>query len=148
MSSPTANPSRYLCCYGHDSTLALPNDLPHPLEDWIAGKEFRLFLGEPPPLNNPLLVDKEERPPCSQPAWFDDIMLQDAVTSNDLQVGMVAEEWVLQLERIRKRFLRESIVSTDPEYLYVQVLDRAVVGLPGRHVLGSGRPEIVHVKLE
>jgi hypothetical protein len=61
---------------------------------------------------------------------------------------MVAEEWVLQLERIRKRFLRESIVRADPEYLYIQALKSAVVGLPGRHVLGSRRPEIVHVKLK
>jgi hypothetical protein len=94
MSSPVAFPSPR---YGHNYALAQPVELPYPLENRFAGKEFRLLLGESPPSHNPLLSAKEERQPCSQPAWFIDHMLQDAVTPNHFQVGMVAEEWVSSL---------------------------------------------------
>jgi hypothetical protein len=67
MSPPGAFPSPR---YGPNYALAQPGDLPYPLENRFAGKEFRLLLGEPPPSHDPLLVDTEERPPRSQLAWF------------------------------------------------------------------------------
>ncbi len=102
--------------------LGFPHNLPRGLQDWIAGKEFRLFLGEPPPSHNPPLIDEEERPPCREPAWVGGIMLQHAVTPTDLQVRMIAEERVRELERICKRLLRKGIVRADSEHLDVQVL--------------------------
>jgi hypothetical protein len=49
---------------------------------------------------------------------------------------------------MRKRLLRKGGVGTNPQNLNIQLLKRAIVGLPGRHVLGSVRPEIVNMKLE
>jgi hypothetical protein len=75
-------------------------------------------------------------------------MLQHTISPTDLQVRMVAEERVRELERICKRLLRKGIVRTDPEHLDVQILEFAVVGLPGRHVLRSRYPEIADVELD
>jgi hypothetical protein len=52
------------------------------------------------------------------------------------------------LERVRERLLRKGIVDTDPENLDVQLLELAVVGLPGREVLRSHRGEILTIELD
>ncbi len=44
---------------------------------------------------------------------------KDAVIPDNLQVREVAEEWVRELKRLRKRLLCEGVVSADPENLDV-----------------------------
>jgi hypothetical protein len=64
-----------------------------------------------------LFIHEEERPPCNLPVWVTWIRLRAAVTPNDLQVWIVAEERIRQLERIGKRLLRKGVVGADCENL-------------------------------
>jgi len=96
--------------------LRLPCDLRYPLQDRFAGKDF-CVLGEPPPSHDPLFIHEEERPPCNLPVWVTWIRLRAAVTPNDLQVWIVAEERERDLERISKRLLRKGVVGADCENL-------------------------------
>ena len=111
--------------------LRLPCDLRYPLQDRFAGKEFYV-LGEPPPPHDPLLIHEEERPPCNLPVWIAGIRLKAAVTPNNPQVWMVAEERERELERIGKRLLRKGVVGADSKNLDTQILEFLEVGLPGR----------------
>jgi len=64
-------------------------------------------------------------------------MLQHPVRPNNLQVRIVAQQRVRQLKRIGKRLLRKDIAGTEPKNLDVQLLELAVVSLPGQHVRRS-----------
>src|SRR5919201_2083458 len=52
------------------------------------------------------------------------------------------------LRLLRDRLLGKGVVAADPENLDVQVLELAVVGLPGREVLCSHRGEIGAIELD
>ena len=77
--------------------LGFPHYLPHLLQNRVAGKKCTLDLGKPLLPNDPLLINQEEGPPCSQPARLGEIMLQDAVAPNHLEVRIVTKERVRQL---------------------------------------------------
>jgi len=64
-----------------------------------------------------LFIHEEERPPRNLPVWIAGIRLRAAVTANDLQVWIVAEERERELERIGKRLLRKGVVGADCENL-------------------------------
>jgi hypothetical protein len=96
--------------------LRLPCDLRHPLQDRFVGKDF-CVLGEPPPPHDPLFIHEEERSPCNLPVWIAGIRLKAAITPNNPQIWMVAEERVRDLERIGKRLLRKGVVGADCENL-------------------------------
>jgi len=77
--------------------------------------------------DDPLLIDEEERAPRGGLTALG----EHAVAADDLQFRKVAEERVGQLEGIREGLLREGVAGADAEDLDVQVLELAVVGLPG-----------------
>jgi Resolvase, N terminal domain len=76
------------------------------------------------------------------------IVGEAAVLPSDLQIRKVAEQWVRQLERLRKGLLREGMVGTDPENLDVQLLEFGIIDLPGREVGHSRRGKIDAIELE
>jgi hypothetical protein len=119
------------------------------LEDRFGGKDEPILDG-PPPLDDPLFIDQEERPPCHQPVWVPGVGAnpQQAIAPDDFEVGKVTKQRVGQLEGIRKRLLREGVVGADPENLDIQLLELLVIDLPGRQIRRSRRAEIVHVEFE
>jgi hypothetical protein len=128
--------------------LGFPHDLPHLLQNRVAGKKCSLDLGEPFLPDNSLLINQEEGSPRSQSARLSEIMLQDAVAPNNVKVWIVAEEGVRQLQGVGKRLLRERAIGADPKHLDIQLFELLVVGPPGRDVRRSSHAMIVDVELE
>ena len=129
--------------------LGFSSDFSCRLEDRFSGKDEPI-LDEPPPLDNPLFIDQEERPPCHEPVGVPGVWPhpQQAIAPDDVEVWKVAEQRVGQLEGIRKRLLREGVVGADPENLDIQLRELIVIDLPGRQIRRSRRAEIVHVEFE
>ena len=127
-------------------SLALSRDLPHFLQDRLAGKDI-LVLDQPLPPDDTLLVDNEKPPSRNQPLCLA-MSLNAGVIPDDLQLRMIAQERVRQLQRIGESLLGEGVVRADPENLDIQLLELLIVDLPGRQVLGSGRTEIGDVELD
>src|SRR5262249_47238633 len=73
--------------------------------------------------------------------------IHNTIPLGDFQVH-VAEERIWQLQRVLKRLLRKGIVGTDAENLDVQLLELAVIGLPGREVRRSHRGGIGAIELD
>jgi hypothetical protein len=124
-------------------------DLLHRLQERFTG-EHHLFptLDEPPLPDNSLLIDQEEGPLGDRQLGQRGIEGQAAILPRHPQIWKVAEQRVGQLERLRKRFLRERMVGADPQNLDIERLELAVVRLPGRQVRDSGRGEIYAIELE
>jgi hypothetical protein len=109
--------------------LPLPSHLARDLEYVLAG-ENGVVRDQPLPPDDSLLIHQEERPPCRRIRSMLDhhtavlqganlVWPKDAVIPDNLQVREVAEEWVRELKRLRKRLLCEGVVSADPENLDV-----------------------------
>jgi hypothetical protein len=139
---------RLTASLGCPDSLGLTCQLAHLLEDRIAGEQCTLHLRQPFLPNDPFLIDQEECPSSTQLVGLSEVMLHHPVRPTDLQVWMVAEQWVRQLERIGKRLLREGTGRTNPQHLHLQVLERLVIGPPGRHIRRSRHPEIVNVEFQ
>ena len=89
--------------------------------------------------NDQRIVKYQQTPPLGSASP------RDALTTADpCQAGPSEghEQWVRQLDRVRKHLLREGITVANPENLDVQRLELAVVSLPGRQILRSDRQEI------
>jgi len=129
---------------GRHHALALLRNLLHCFQDRLTRKgDVFAPVGEPPLPVDSLLIYQEERALGIRLARG-----QNAVSPNHFEVRKIAEQRIGQLERLRKRFLREEVISADAEKLDVQVLERAKIGLSGREVGHSHRCEIDAIKLE
>ena len=131
------------------------------LEEWFIGKYSR-GLADPLPADDSLLIYEEK---CSfgnasfkigvifllTVAFLSDRKTSCAEVLNAIRLGglqqRVTEEWVRQLQRVGKRFLRKGKRIGDAEELDVQFFEFLVIGLPGREVLGSGGVEIGAIEL-
>src|SRR2546427_6475760 len=110
----------------HQHLLWLPRNLLRHFQDRLARKDL-IVTGRPPPPDDPLLIHEKECPLGIRLAWG-----KAVVSFDHLQVRKVTEERVRKLERVRKCLLREGVATADCENLDVQILEFAVIGLPGR----------------
>src|SRR5262245_5796026 len=106
--------------------LRLPREFLRRLQERFVRKDL-VVTGKPPPPDDPLLIHEKECPLGIYLAWR-----KTVVSFGHLQVRKVTEERVWELERVRKCLLREGVVGADRENLDVQILEFAVIGLPGR----------------
>jgi hypothetical protein len=97
-------------------SLGLPSEFPGRFQELFTSEHNVFPSRDKPPLSDdPLLIDQEEGPLGDPELCQGGIVREAAVLLSDLQIRKVAEQWVRQLERLRKSLLREGMVGTDPE---------------------------------
>src|SRR5215471_15630521 len=129
----------------------MPSQLLRSLEEDVTRKDLKV-LANPLPTDDALLIHEEEGPLRNQirKRWvfyLPDGAVEHAITPGHLQT-QIAEQGVRQVERVGEGFLGKGIVGTDSEHLDVQVLELAVVSLPGRQVRRSRGSEISAIELD
>jgi hypothetical protein len=103
--------SRALITHGihRHYALTLPRDVLHRFQDRLTRKDDVFApVGEPPLPDGSLLIDEEKRALGVRLARG-----KNAVTPNHFELRKIAEQRIGQLERLRKRFLREKVIGAD-----------------------------------
>ena len=94
------------------------------------GKEVgRLTL--PLPSDDALDIYEDKRPPCRHAVWLTGMRLEARVALNNLERGVVAEERIREVQRVREGYLGKGVLGSNPQHLHPQRLERAVINLPG-----------------
>jgi hypothetical protein len=57
--------------------------------------------------------------------------LEARVALNDLERGIVAEERIREVQRVRERYLGKGVLGSNTQHLHPQLLECAVINLPG-----------------
>jgi hypothetical protein len=57
--------------------------------------------------------------------------LEARVALNNLESGVVAEERIREMKRVRKGYLGKGVLGSNPQNLHPPLLEGAVINLPG-----------------
>lgn len=117
-------------------------DRPRRCEDRLA-REDRLVSWKPLLVYYALSIDEEEGAPRVLL-----VRCQHAVVPDRLQFREIAQQRVRQFEGVGKGLLRKEATGADAQDLDVEGLEFREVGLPGREIGRSRRPEVVDVELQ
>ena len=76
-------------------------------------------------------IYEDKRPPCRHTVWVTGMRLEARVALTHLESGVVAEERIREVKRVRKGYLGKGVLGSNPQHLHPQLLERAVINLPG-----------------
>src|SRR4030095_8625013 len=91
----------------------------------------------PLPSDDALHIYENKRPPCRHAVWVIGMRLEARVALNNLESGVVAEERIREVKRVREGYLGKGVLGSNPQHLHPQLLEHAVINLPGCQILSS-----------
>jgi hypothetical protein len=63
--------------------------------------------------------------------WVIGMRLEARVALNNLESGVVTEERIREVKRVREGYLGKGVLGSNPQHLHPQLLEHAVINLPG-----------------